>query len=810
MFKNYFKIVFRNAKKNPLYVFINILGLSIGMAVSILIFLFVQHELSYDTYHANSDRIYRVSRNWYNLDGEVSLHLGHVAPPFGPLIKSDFGDQVEEAVRLFNTDLLIKSGEDSFMEDGFFFSDPEIFQVFSWNMIEGNPISALNESDGVLISENMAQKYFGNSSAIGKELIGEVQGLTLTFQVRGVFENVPDNTHMHPDFIATMNPVIQFFGGLEAFMQNFGSNSFSTYVLLKNGYDYKALEAQLPGLIDRNMGEAQAGIPMSKVTELHLWPLEDIHLYSNLDSEIEANGNIDYVYIYFAVALFILLIACINFMNLSTARSSLRSMEVGLRKVMGADRSRLVNQFMGESFVMTFISLVIAVVLVYTFLPTFSDFTQKQLSLNFLQNPEYLLGLIGLAIGVGLLAGSYPALFLSGFSPSKVLKGTFKAGKGHENFRSVLVIGQFAISVILIVAVIVVVRQLDFMQSKDLGFEKEDIVVLPVSTAIIENYQIIKDRLLNNPGINGVSISSRVPSGRLLDSQGGSAEVNGEMSQLDVRIADIHVGHEFVKTYGIPIVAGRDFDYQMASDSSEAFILNEAAIRDIGWSSPEEAIGKKFNYGGRNGFVTGVMKDFHFESLHQPIVPIVFMITRERERANQVSLKIDASRKDETIQFLRTEWASLNPGFPFEPIFVDEGFNRLYESEQRVKTIFTFFSALAIIISVLGLLGLVTFATEQRTREIGIRKVMGAETSNILVLLGKDFMKLVLIGFLIAVPVSWFGMDSWLEDFAYKIGISWTVFLWAGLIAGIIAAGTVMFQSLKAALANPVKSIKNE
>ncbi|MBN3518572.1 ABC transporter permease [Algoriphagus lutimaris] len=808
MFKNYFKIVFRNAKKNPLYVFINILGLSIGMAVSILIFLFVQHELSYDTYHSNSDRIFRISRSWYNADGDVSLHLGHVAAPFGPLIKSDFGDQVEEVVRLTNNGLLIRSGENSFMEDEFFFADPEVFDVFSWNMIDGDPKAALESGDGVLISEDMAKKYFGNSPAIGQELIGEIQGMTLTFQVRGVFENIPDNTHMHPDFIATMNPVIQFYGGLEAFMKNFGGNNFSTYVLLKEDYDYKALESQLPALIDRNMGEAQAGVPMSKVTELHLWPIEDIHLYSNLDSEIEANGNIDYVYVYFAVALFILLIACINFMNLSTARSSLRSMEVGLRKVMGADRSRLVNQFMGESFVMTFISLIIAVILVYIFLPLFSDFTQKQLSLNFIENPEYLLVLVGLAIGVGLLAGSYPALFLSGFSPSKVLKGTFKAGKGHENFRSVLVVGQFAISVILIVAVIVVVRQLDFMQSKDLGFQKDDIVVLPASPAIVENYQIIKDRFLNNPGISGVTISSRVPSGRLLDSQGGSAEVNGEMSQLDVRIADIHVGHEFIKTYGIPILAGRDFDFQMASDSTEAFILNEVAIRDIGWSTPEEAIGKKFNYGGRNGFVTGVMKNFHFESLHQPIVPIVFMITQDR--SNQVSIKIDASRREETLTYLKAEWADLNPGFPFEPRFVDEGFNRQYEAEQRVKTIFTFFSALAVLISVLGLLGLTTFATEQRTREIGIRKVMGAETSNILILLGKDFMKLVLIGFLIAVPISWFGMDSWLEDFAYKIGINWTIFLWAGLIAGLIAAGTVMMQSLKAALANPVKSIKNE
>lgn len=808
MLKNYFKIVLRNAQKNPLYVFINILGLAIGMTVSILIFVFIQHEMSYDTYHTKADDIYRVSRSWSDSDGSENLHLGHLAPPFGPLIKSDFGDQVEEVVRFFNAEILVKSEENSFLEGDFFFADPEVFDVFSWKMIAGDPVTALKESDALLISESTALKYFGTDEAVGKELLTEVQGVKMTFQVRGVFEDVPENSHMHPHLIGSMNPVVMFYGGQDAFMSNYGSNNFSTYILMKDGYSANALEAQFPAMIDRNLGESQAGVPASATTGLHLMPIKDIHLHSHLDSEIEANGNIDYIYVYFAVALFILLIACINFMNLSTARSSLRSMEVGLRKVMGADRKLLVQQFMGESFMMTSIAMVFALILTYLFIPVFANFTGKELSLNFIENPEYLIGILVLVVGVGLLSGSYPALFLSGFSPSKVLKGAFKAGKGHESFRSVLVVGQFAISVMLIVAVLVVVRQLDFMQSKDLGFQKEDIIVLPTNPSIVENYQIIKDRLLMNPDINGVAISSRVPSGRLLDSQGGSAEVNGTLSQLDVRIADVSVGHHFIKTFGIPIVAGRDFNYQLASDSTEAFILNEVAVREIGWQSPEEAIGKKFNYGGRNGFITGVMKNFHFESLHQPIVPIVFMINPER--ANVISLKVNEANKEQTLAYLRSEWLNLNPGFPFEPRFVDEGFNRQYEAEQRVKTIFTFFSALAVLISILGLLGLITFATQQRTREIGIRKVMGAETSNILVLLGKDFMKLVLIGFLIAIPISWFGMNTWLGDFAYHIGISWTIFLVAGLIAGGIAAGTVALQSLKAALANPVESIKSE
>jgi putative ABC transport system permease protein len=808
MFKNYFKIVFRNAKKHPMYVLINLVGLAIGMAVSIVILLYVQFELSYDKYHPNADRIYRVSRAWFNQDGEESLHLGHLAPPFGPLIQSDFPEDVAVSARLFNFDALIKSGSNAMVEERFFFADPETFDLFSWKIIEGEGQNALNEADGIIMTESTAKRYFGNVSAVGKELQAELAGQEFTFQVRGVMEDMPENSHFHVDFLGSMIPVVQFYGGQDAFMSNYGSNNFSTFIKLAEGVDGKAFEAKLPAMIDRHMGENQAGIPASKGTKLNLWPISDVHLYSNLASEIEPNGNIDYVFVYLAVALFILMIACINFMNLSTARSSLRSMEVGLRKVMGADKMILIRQFMGESFVMTLFSMILAIILVYLFLPTFSDFTEKTLSLNFFQNPEYLLGIFGLMAFVGLISGSYPALFLSGFMPAKVLKGAFKAGKGHENFRSLLVIGQFAISVILIVAVLVVIRQLNYMQSKNLGFQKEDIVVLPSSEQLNSNYLIIKDRLENHPGIKEISISSRVPSGRLLDSQGTTAEVNGELTQLNVRIADIHVAHNFLHTYGIPLKAGRDFDFRRASDSTEAFILNETAIRAVGWSNPEEAIGKQFLYGNRRGFVTGVMQDFHFESLHQPIVPIVFMISQDRN--NRVSIRIDATQRAEVLAYLEEEWAQLRPDYPFEPLFVDEGFNRQYEAEAKLKTIFRFFSILAIVISILGLLGLVTFATEQRTREIGIRKVMGAETGNILVLLGKDFLKLVAIGFLIAIPVSWFGMNGWLEDFAYKTGIAWTIFLWAGLIAGIIAAATVTSQTLKAAWSNPVKSIKNE
>ncbi|MFT7364867.1 MAG: putative ABC transport system permease protein, partial [Algoriphagus sp.] len=665
MLKNYFKILIRNTRKNPLYMFINVFGLAVGMAVSILIFLFVQHELSYDKWNTQADRIVRVSRAWFNPDGEVSLHLGHTAPPFAPLIQSDFPDDVEAVTRMLESDPLVMHGDKKFIEDHFTFADSEIFDIFSINVLEGDAKKALQQGNGVLLSQSMVKKYFGDEPAIGQELRLGLGGAEFTALVSGVFEDFPDNSHFHPTFLASMQPVIMFFGGQEAFMNNFGGNSFSTYLLLNEGVDRQAFEDKLPTLIDRHMGETKSGAPMSEGTKLYLWPLEDIHLYSNLDTEIEANGDIAYVYIYLAVALFILLIACINFMNLSTARSSLRSMEVGLRKVMGADKSNLIRQFMGESFMLTTISMLLALILVYFFLPIFSDFTEKQLSLNFIQNPEYLIGIAGLILVVGLISGSYPALFLSGFQPGKVLKGAFKAGKSHERFRSVLVVGQFAISVVLIVAVLVVVNQLDFMQSKDLGFEEEDIVLLPTSPAIEQNLLIVTDRLENHPGIQSVTVSSRAPSGRLLDNQGASAEIDGEVTQLEIRIADIDVGHNFLKTYGIPLVAGRDFDVLRASDSTEAFILNESAVREIGWESPETAIGKQFFYGSKRGFITGVMKDFHFESLHQPIVPIVFEIGQNGN--NLMSIKINADNREETLTYLKEEWATLRPNFPFEP-----------------------------------------------------------------------------------------------------------------------------------------------
>lgn len=808
MLINYLKIFIRNLKKNPVYILINILGLSVGMAASILIFIFVQHELSYDNYHQHGDRIFRVSRAWFNPNGEANLHLGHAAPPFGPLLKSDFQGKIEEAVRLMNVKLVVKEGDDVFEESKFFFSDPEVFKVFSWKLVEGDPSSALTFPDGLVLTQSMAKKYFGDQSAMGEFLEVKIGSVSMNMQVRGIMEDVPDNSHFQLDFLASMEPVVEFYGGYEAIMKNFGSNNFSTYLLLEEGMDAEDLEAELPAFIDRHIPPIAQGFSASMGTKLFLWPLRDIHLYSNLDSEIEPNSNIEYVYVYSAIAVFILLIACINFMNLATARSAKRAMEVGLRKVLGADRGLLVKQFMSETIFMTFIALLLALAIVAMSIKSFGDFNDKYLEMNFLDHPVYILALLFLVIIVGLISGSYPSLFFSGFQPVKVLKGTFKIGSIHEKLRSFLVIGQFAISIVLIVAVLVVIQQLDFMKNKDLGFEKEEIVVLPAYVEFADNYEMLRERLISNPGISEVALGSRLPSGRLLDVQGAQAEVKGELSPIDVRIADIHVSHSFFKTFGMNIVAGRDFDFNMASDSTEAFILNQSAVRAIGWGNEEEAIDKQFLYGNRRGYVVGVVKDFHFESLHQPISPMVFLIPQDR--FNEVAIKIRSESKEETLSFLKAEWQAMKPDFPFNYYFVADRFDQQYEAEQKVGTVFGFFAALAIMISVLGLFGLSAYATERRVKEIGIRKVMGASIWGIVSLLGRDFLKLVLIGFIIAIPLAYFGMNSWLANFAYKISISWSVFVIAGLVATIIAAVTVSSQSIRAAMINPVEAFKVE
>ncbi len=805
MLKNYLKIALRNLWKFKQVTFINIFGLAVGMAACILMLLWVQDELSYDRYHENADRIYRISREWRNTDGETSLHLGHVAPPFGPLLENDFPGEVLYAERLLSDNPLItyEAGDKQMVEDDFFFADSDMFKVFSFPMVQGNPETALTEPNSLVLTESTAKKYFGDEDPIGKTLNYENQ---VDMKVTGVVKDVPSNSHFHFNMLCSFITVENFYGR-EDLMSSWGSNNYATYLLLPEGYNPEDLQAQFPAFFDKHL-EAYQGIPPSKSNFLHLWPLTDIHLHSHLDSEIEANGDISYVYIYTIIALFILGIACINFMNLSTARAGRRAKEVGVRKVMGALRPALIKQFLSESLLVAVFSLLAALVLTQLVLPFFNDFVGKSLSLEMGDNFFVLLLLAGIVLVVGVLAGSYPAFFLSRFQPATILRSRKTPKGGHTYLRAGLVVLQFTIAIALVVGVITIEKQLDYVKSKPLGFNKENLLVLPTSDEIYQKFESLRDQLLAQPGISEVTLSSRVPSGRLLDSQGATAEVNGNMEDVNFRIADVHVDHDFLNSFEIDLAAGRNFDRNRTSDSTEAFIINEAALKAVGWASAEEAIGKKFDYGQRKGYIIGVTKGFHFESLHQSIAPIVFMITNGR--ANNVIVRVNQAAKDQTIAYLKEQWSYLRPGYPFDYFTISEQFEEQYTSEDRLGSVVQYFSLLAIIIAALGLIGLASYMVEQRFKEIGIRKVLGASVGQILLLMGKNFTWLVLIAFGVAIPLSYFLLHQWLDTFAYRDTISLWAFVAAGAFAILIAWITVGSQTIRAATSNPVDSLKDE
>uniref|UniRef100_UPI00404A293D ABC transporter permease n=1 Tax=Fulvivirga sp. TaxID=1931237 RepID=UPI00404A293D len=810
MIRNYLKIAVRNILGQKLYSFINIFGLAVGMAATILISLYVQNELSYDKYHDKADRIYRVSREWLNQDGESSLHLGHIAPPFAPLIENDFEGVVEQAVRLmsgYGPLMSTADGEKQFEEDNFFFADADVFKVFSWEFIKGKPETALVEPNTLVLSETAAKRYFGDEDPIDKSLTFNNFGLEIEMKITGIIQDAPNNSHFHYNMIAsflTYENVV----GKEQLMQQFGSNNFSTFLLLPKGVSPSEFEAGVPAFIDKHLGQSNDGNAASLTNKLHLMPLTDIHLHSHLDSEIEANGDIKYVYTYIIIALFILLIACINFMNLSTARSMKRAKEVGVRKVMGAFRTSLIRQFITESVLLATVSAILAVGIVVVVMPWFNNFSGKQLSLTTVDPMFFGTLMLGVVLVVGLMAGSYPAFYLSNFTPVKVLKGAKLNSHKKVNLRSVLVIFQFFISICLIIGVGVIGDQIEYMKTKDLGFRKDNMIVLPSNQQIHDNFQMIRDRLMKQPSIEDVTFASRVPSGRLLDSQGGQAEIGGEMVNINFRIADIHVDHSYLKTLDVKFLAGRNFDYNLASDSTEAFILNNAAILGLGYTSPEEAVGKKFNYGGRNGFITGVVDDFHFESLHQSIAPMVFLITQGRAR--NVIVQFKEGMESEASDYLKGEWETLRPGSTFDYYTISESFNDQYMAEEKLSQLVSYFSWLTIFVAVLGLFGLSSFSIEQNIKEIGIRKVLGASVGSVMYLFTKRFAILVIIGIIIAIPASYYGMTEWLSGFPYATSLKPMTFIVGGISALIFAIITVSYEIIKAAISNPVNSIRNE
>jgi len=801
MLKNYLKTAFRNIRRHKGYAFINVAGLAVGMACCILIMLFVFDELSYDKFHENHDHIYRVTRKWFNQDGVVNLHLGHVAPPVAPLLENDF-PEIENAVRILQQGRLLVGRDSEFFEEPhFFFAEEDVFKVFSFPLSAGDPETALQEPFMIVISRDMAAKYFGDENPVGKPLKIQVGPQKADMMVTGVMENMPHNSHFHADFFGSFKTYEAVVGDEE--LQRWSSNNYATYLLMPENYDISRLESQLDPFIDRHMSEG-----MSEKTKLELQRLTDIHLHSHLDSEIEANSDITYVYIFSVIAVFVLLIACVNFMNLSTARSAGRAKEVGMRKVVGARKSQLIRQFLSESMLTAIVSLLLAVGLVFMVLPKFSQFIGKELSFNLMENSQLLLLLLLLAVVVGFLAGLYPAFFLSGFKPVRVLRDKIGSQKKGLSFRVVLVLFQFSISIILIICVSVVTRQLDYMRTRNLGFDEEQVVVLPSSESMLQNWDDFKTRLIRNPGILSVSAASRVPSGRLLDSAGARV-LSGETSQpITFRIAMLMVDYDYIPTFKIEMAAGRNFSRQMGTDPEQAFILNETAARRIGWESPEQAIGRGFGYGRRKGQIIGVVKDFHFESLHQEISPIVMFLSESH--LGQIALRISPQDIPQTMGFLKKNWVEMRPNYPFSYYFVDENFDQQYRSEENLQQIFGTFTFLAVFIGCLGLFGLASYSAERRTKEIGIRKVLGASSYGLVFLLSREFTKWVLLANVIAWPVAYWVMSRWLQNFAYRTGIGIGIFFLAGIVAWLIALLTVSYQAVRASLADPVKSLKYE
>ena len=793
MLKNYFKIAFRNLWRHRVFSLINILGLTVGMTACFLIFLYVRFELSYDKFHSKGDRIYRIICDIKT--PTETMKPGGPSWAVGPHLMGGF-PQVEAAVRTTDDELLVRKGNVKFQEKKSLWADSSFFQVFDFKLIKGNPHTALNDPLNVVFSESAVKKYFGNTDPIGQTIL--LTGDGFTAKVTGVMKDIPENSMIQADMLVSMNTLTRKLNpNLDNQWGNYGNR---TYVLLKPGANAAAFEKQIPAFLEKMNGTEMKQLNMYPTLMLEKFPEAYLHSTRN-DSN---SGSIKNVYIFSIVAIFILLIACFNFVNLTTARSAERAKEVGIRKVVGAGRRQLTAQFIGESVMICIIAFILTLGAAALLLPSFNLLAGKTLSKGIFDNWQFI-GILFLAsIGIGLLAGIYPALVLSSFKPVTVLKGRFATGTKGILLRKGLVISQFTISIALIISTIIVYLQMNFMRSQDLGFSKDQMMV------INSNGDPARDAFMHAveglPNVKSVSMSSSVPGGGNMGAYSKIQNAKGEMqiANLDLYFVDF----DYLKQFNIKMAAGRMFSRQFMTDTTQAMILNESAVKSFHYKSAQDAVGRDFNQWGRQGKIIGVIKDFHFKSLQEEIKPLSMRI--EPNGCSLVSIKVSGNNLPFTISAIENKWNALIPARPFSYFFLDEFFDEQYKSEQRFGKLFLNFAILAIIISCLGLLGLASYSTMQRTREIGIRKVLGATIPNIVNLLSRDFLTLVGIAIIIASPIAWFAMHKWLQDFAYRIPISWWIFAVAAVAATIIAILTVSFQAIKAAVANPVKSLRTE
>lgn len=792
MFRNYLKIAWRNLIRNKAFSIINISGLALGLACSMLIFLWVSDERAIDHFHENGDRLFQVyERNFY--DGKTDA--GYATQG---LLADELKRNVPEIQYTSGFEYIVSPGtlstaavNEKINKALGFYAGEDFFSMFSFPLLRGKAQFSLQSPNSIAISRKMAEQFFGNAdNAINKTILIDNRE---AYTVSAIFENIPAKSSFQFDFLLPWQDFVR----QNKWVNNWGNTSPATYVQLKEGSDVNKVQAKIKDFIYNYKGK-EPGLK----TELALQRFGDKYLYSNFKNGNIDGGRIEYVKLFTVIAVFILIIACINFMNLATARSGKRAREIGLRKVIGAMRWSLIWQFLGEALLITCFSIITALLIAALMLPVFNSLTGKQMALP-VTEPVFWLSMLGLLAGTGLIAGSYPALFLSSLDPLKVLKGKLKFGWAPVFFRQGLVVFQFSLSILLIVGMIVIYRQVDYIQSKNLGYDRGNLIYIPIEGNLVDRYSGFKEEAQQLPGIMSVSKMRNSPT--VIEHHNNSISWPGKAPDLTVSFADGIVGYDFVKTLKLSLKEGRDFSKEFGMDSSN-YIVNEAAVQKMGFKEP---LGQTVSWGNRPGKIIGVLKDFHFNSMHQAIEPLILHVD-DNWKWGTILVRVKPGETRAAVAGLEKLCKTMNPAFPFTYQFSDLEFEKLYRSEQVVSRLSNIFAFLAIFISCLGLFGLAAFAAEQRTKEIGIRKVLGASVSNIIALLISNFLRPVAIALIIAFPVAWYMMQKWLMGFQYKIEIGADVFVLTGVLTFLIAVFTVAFQSVKAAVADPAKNLRAE
>jgi putative ABC transport system permease protein len=789
MLKNLLKIAIRHIRKHPVYSILNIIGLTLGISSALFLIIYVSDEISYDRYHENADRIYRVSSKITETDDEFTWNVAQI--PMGPQVVQDY-PEVQSYVRFINMPRSLYKYEDKeYIEEDFYYADSTLFDVFTYKVLKGEVRQAVKDPGKIALTETAAARYFGSADPIGKTLSAG----TTTFEVTGVIEDVPTNSHFRFDAVAARNNLPKQLG-------TWGNFGVFTYLLFPQNLDVEAFETKIQGMYDAHMKTIFE--PLKIKIEYILEPITKIHLYSTNPGEPEPTGSITYVIIFGIVALFLILIAAMNYMNLATARSASRAREVGLRKVVGSRRGPLVAQFLSESVMLTLISLLISIVLFIILLPKFNLLAGKSFNLATLYSPVVIAALLGIILVAGILGGSYPAFFLSRFSPLTVLKGEITQGSAGSLFRKILVVIQFTISVAMIICTLVVFRQLKYLKTMDQGFDQENILTLQLNQGMVRKYPVLKLSLMENDDIKYVtSTNTQIGegSGKVIFSM----ETDQGMAQRGINFAV--VDHDFVDALGIKMVTGRDFQLDMPSDTLASVVVNETLANRMGWS---DAIGKKVQLGDGaqiNARVIGVMKDYHQTGMYNEIESLMLVY---RERNNIIYIKLSGNNTEQTMSFIENKWKEVFPDQPFTYTYLSERFNNQFEADEKRGLIFTMFTILAILIACLGLFGLASYMVEQRTREIGIRKVFGADEGVIVRLISRDFIILVSISIIIAVPVAYYFMSNWLENYVYRTNIGVSILAVAALITVLLTFITISFKAYQASVLNPASSIRTE